>query len=81
MADVVLTVTIPDGLVGRSVNGLSWHYGYTDENGDIDPPATAVLKDKIEEDVFEQIAKWVASYEGSVAGDAARESCLDAFGF
>ena len=73
MADVNISITIPDALVSRSVDGLTWHYG-------LENPTVQELKDYIEADIYEWIAKQVARYEGSVAGDAAHSQCLDDFG-
>ncbi len=79
MADIALTVTIPDGLGARTVAAEIWHYGYNPDDPEY-PPSVADLKDRLEEDIYEYfIRQRVGRYEGSMAGDAAKQQALDDF--
>ena len=78
---MVITLTIPDGIAARVVNGVAYQHGYTNtvigENGDeIDNPETKAAYAK--RMIIQNIKSAVRSYEAVQAAETARQSAINA---
>ena len=76
-----ITITIPDEIAARVVNGVAYQHGYADtiadENGDeIDNPETKAAYAK--RMVIQNIKSAVRSYEAVQAAETARQSAINA---